>query len=106
MAKLPAIRTEGASPFARRSRMPAGSFDELLIFEHCPGNARLGTSQACVAVPDFARRHLFSSDIAIECGAPVVPAYAFGENQLFHTHSQLESCRLWLVRRWRLGAPS
>ena len=30
MAKLPAIRTEGASPFARRSRMPAGSFDELL----------------------------------------------------------------------------
>ncbi len=53
----------------------------------------------------FAQRGLGFVRLAIECGAPVVPAYAFGENQLFHTHSQLESCRLWLVRRWRIGAP-
>lgn len=53
----------------------------------------------------FAQRGLGFVRIAMEAGVPIVPMYAFGENQLFTTYPLLLRWRLWVVRRLRIGAP-
>ena len=53
----------------------------------------------------FAQRGLGFVRIAMEAGVPIVPMYAFGENQLFTTYPHWLSRRRWLVRRLRIGAP-
>lgn len=53
----------------------------------------------------FAQPGLGFVRLAMETGTPLLPQYAFGENQIFHTYHWLRSARLWLVRNLRLGAP-
>ena len=43
--------------------------------------------------------------IALAAGKPILPLYAFGENQLFVTSSLFLSTRRWIARRFRLGIP-
>lgn len=43
--------------------------------------------------------------LAMRTGRPLLPAYAFGESQLFHASTRWLDQRLWMVRRLRIGAP-
>lgn len=43
--------------------------------------------------------------LAMAAGAPIVPLYAFGENQLFVTSSFGLAARRWLARKLRVGVP-
>lgn len=42
--------------------------NEIFIFEHCPSAVRVGTSQVCMDIPNYAKRS-HTGDIAIECPA-------------------------------------
>ena len=54
----------------------------------------------------FAQKKLGFVRLALETGTPLLPMYGFGENQVFTCYPKpLQAWRLWLVRRWRLGAP-
>lgn len=43
--------------------------------------------------------------LAMRTGRPLLPAYAFGESQLFHASTRWLDQRLWMVRRLRIGVP-
>ena len=43
--------------------------------------------------------------LALRHGVPLVPTYAFGENQLYRTHDVFLAARRWIVKHWRTGLP-
>ena len=43
--------------------------------------------------------------LAMQTGRPLLPAYAFGESQLYRTYSFLKELRLQIVRKYRIGVP-
>lgn len=58
---------------------------------------------------DCAREQLITTPrlgfarLALRHGVPIVPSYAFGENQLYGTVDAFPALRRWLARRWRVG---
>jgi 2-acylglycerol O-acyltransferase 2 len=42
--------------------------------------------------------------LAIEHGLPLLPIYAFGENQLFYTSDWLRNINIWLYRQFKVGS--
>lgn len=53
----------------------------------------------------YVQRNLGFIRIAMASGRSILPAYAFGENQLFRTSTWLQGPRLWIARHLRLGLP-
>ena len=43
--------------------------------------------------------------LALQCGRPLLPVYAFGETQLFHSPDALLRARRMVERRWGVGLP-
>lgn len=41
--------------------------------------------------------------LAIEAGVPLLPAYAFGENQLFHTSDWTRNVNQWFYKKFKVG---
>ena len=53
----------------------------------------------------YMQKNLGFVRIAMEAGLPLLPAYAFGENQLFTTSRVGLGLRLWIARKLRVGVP-
>jgi len=53
----------------------------------------------------YVQKRLGFVRLAMRTGCPLLPAYAFGESQLFHTSQFLLDFRLWVVRKLRVGLP-
>ena len=53
----------------------------------------------------YMQKNLGFVRIAMEAGLPLLPAYAFGENQLFTTSRVGLGVRLWIARKLRVGLP-
>jgi len=53
----------------------------------------------------YVQKRLGFVRLAMKAGCPLLPAYAFGESQLFRSSKRLLGLRLWMVRKFRIGVP-
>jgi len=70
-----------------------------------PGGNEEMTRQSHVQERIYVQNRLGFVRLAMKTGRPLLPAYAFGESQLFHTSTLFQDLRLWIVRKYRVGVP-
>ena len=71
----------------------------------CPGGNHEMASTSHTHEAIYYQRRLGFVRLAMAAGKPLLPCYAFGENQLFITSSVLLKARQWVARKLRVGIP-
>lgn len=69
-----------------------GGIHEMLVTEH--GREKL-----------WLKNHKGFVRLALQNGLPLIPMYAFGASDLYHTHSFLDGLRMWIGSNLRVALP-